>query len=47
MKKIVSFSDKEIATMEVLKQHFKTALEPEMNSIIDKMKALRKNNRKH
>ena len=47
MKEMVSFSDEEIATMEVLKQHFKTALEPEMNSIIDKMKALRKKNYKH
>lgn len=47
MKEMVSFTDEEIATMETLKQHFRTALEPEMNSIIDKMKALRKNNSKH
>lgn len=45
MKEIVTFTDEEIATMETLKLHFRAALEPEMNTIIDKMKALRKKKR--
>ncbi len=43
MREIITFTDEEIATIVTLKHHFRAALEPTMNSIIDKMRALRKN----
>lgn len=47
MKELVEFTDDEIAAMEVIKHNFKAALIPELDSIIDKMKALKKKNRKN
>ena len=42
MKEIVTFTDKEIATIEVLQQHFKAkTLMSELTSILDKMRILR------
>lgn len=46
MKEIVSFTDEEIAAMEVLKQNFRTVCIPEIDSIIDKMKILKKKTKK-
>jgi len=45
MSEVVEFTDKEIMTMEVVKHNMKNAVLPEIDSIIDKMKALRKKKR--
>ena len=45
MNEIVEFTDEEIITMEVVKHNLKNAVLPEIDSIIDKMKALRKKKR--
>lgn len=45
MSEVVEFTDKEIMTMEVIKHNMKNAVLPEIDSIIDKMKALRKKKR--
>lgn len=43
--KIIKFTDEEITTMELIKHQMSSSVFPELNSIIDKMKALRVSNR--
>ena len=41
LSKIIKFTDEEIMTMELLKHQMSASVFPELNSIIDKMKALK------
>lgn len=43
--KIIKFTDEEITTMELIKHQMSSSVFPELNSIIDKMKALKASNR--
>lgn len=43
--KIIKFTDEEITTMELIKHQMSSSVFSELNSIIDKMKALRVSNR--